>query len=140
MTLIRRLTTWIYDQSIWLGPLWILLILYLSTHPLDNAPDIDVPGFDKLVHMTMYFVLTVFLYSFTQRQKRRALTPGRSWIYAIVLSVGYGGMLELVQEFLTKYRQGDWFDFLANLAGAFLAWLIYKLLVQPLKNPAGALK
>ena len=131
MILLRRITTWVYDKSFWLGPLWLALILYLSTSPLNEAPTINIPGFDKVVHLSLYMVLTIFLYSLFQRQQRWIIRPGQSWLAAGLCSTGYGGALELVQEFLARYREGDWFDFLANMAGAFLAWLVYKLLVQP---------
>ena len=49
---------------------------------------------------------------------------------AIVISIAYGGLTELMQEYLVPSRTGDWVDFLADgigtLLGATIFYLFYK--------------
>jgi VanZ family protein len=128
-----RLVGWIYNQSFWLGPAWIISILYLSVSPLKQAPQIEIPGIDKLVHVGMYLWLTIFLYSLLQKQGVWSFGKKRSWLLAIVFSIAYGGMLEVVQEVFTQFRSGDWLDFLSNSLGALMAWGIYVVILKPVK-------
>ena len=56
--------------------------------------------------------------------KRKAI------LLAIVISIAYGGLTELMQEYLVPSRTGDWVDFLADgigtLLGATIFYLFYR--------------
>ena len=41
------------------------------------------------------------------------------------------GVIELLQEYCTTYRGGDWFDFLANISGVTLATLFSYFVLRP---------
>ena len=49
---------------------------------------------------------------------------------AAIISIFYGGLTELMQEFLVPTRTGDWFDFLADIIGTLLGisvfWFFFK--------------
>ena len=49
---------------------------------------------------------------------------------AAIISIFYGGLTELMQEFLVPTRTGDWFDFLADILGTLLGisvfWFFFK--------------
>ncbi len=51
----------------------------------------------------------------------------RAILLAILISFAYGGVTELMQEFLVPSRTGDWFDFLADGIGTCLGGLIFYL-------------
>ena len=41
--------------------------------------------------------------------------------------ISYGGLLEIMQATVFSQRSGDWYDFIANTFGCFLAlWLFRK--------------
>ena len=72
---------------------------------------------DKLSHLLVYMVLFWLL----------VLAYGKQWS---LLALGgfltlFGGGIELAQSF-KGYRQAEWFDLLANVAGIVLAILCYK--------------
>ena len=99
-------------------------IVVLSTIPIpENPPLGDVPLMDKWVHMVMYGGL-VFVMWVDQvvRGKREFswMVRGIMLLYAIVL----GGLMELVQAYLTTCRSGDWIDFEADAIGAALGVLL----------------
>jgi len=48
-------------------------------------------------------------------------------ILALVISIAYGGLTELIQEYLIKSRTGDWIDFLADTIGTGLGVLVFYL-------------
>lgn len=97
-----------------------LIIFYLSCLIKPSyLPTIEVEFFipiDKIVHFCMYFGLAFVIalnYIFVNKGKIVIL---RLIIFAIMLPIIYGGIIELLQE---RYfdRDGDWFDFLANAIG-----------------------
>ena len=99
-------------------------IVVLSTIPIpENPPLGDVPLMDKWVHMVMYGGL-VFVMWVDQvvRGKREFswMVRGIMLLYAIAL----GGLMELVQAYLTTCRSGDWIDFEADAIGAALGVLL----------------
>ena len=51
-------------------------------------------------------------------------------LLAAIISIAYGGITELMQEFLVPTRTGDWFDFLSDtfgtLVGLTVFWLFFK--------------
>ena len=46
------------------------------------------------------------------------------WVGAVVCPILFSGAIELLQEYATTHRSGDWLDFAANAAGVVLAALI----------------
>ncbi len=87
---------------------------------MKNMPTIQVPGKDKSVHFLFYFVLTL-LWNFALQRKFK----NDSLKYIIVIFVIiYGIIIEVLQGTLTKYRQPDLYDAIANLGGALVALII----------------
>ncbi len=71
---------------------------------------------DKFWHTMMYVGLALVLTGGLIADDRR------SWGYAViswVVSMGYGGLMELLQEWCTISRRGDWYDWYADMLGAF---------------------
>ena len=54
------------------------------------------------------------------------------WIGALVCPILFSGCIELLQEYCTDYRGGEWADFAANSLGAITASLIAYFLIRPL--------
>lgn len=46
----------------------------------------------------------------------------------VLLPIVMSGVIELVQEYMTTYRSGDWADFAANSTGVLLALGVLKVL------------
>lgn len=101
-----------------------MAIVVLSTIPIpENPPLGDVPLIDKWVHMVMYAGLVFVMWvDHVVRNKRAFLWMpcGVMLIYAVAL----GGLMELVQTYLTTCRSGDWIDFEADVIGAVLGVLL----------------
>ena len=95
-------------------------IVVLSTIPIpENPPLGDVPLIDKWVHMLMYAGLAFVMWVDHVVRNKRVYSwkvCGCILIYAIAL----GGLMELVQAYLTTCRSGDWIDFEADAIGTVL--------------------
>lgn len=96
----------------------------------------EIPNLDKLVHICMYFGMSGMLWLEFLRAHRRDNTPmWHAWLGAFLCPVLFSGSVELMQEYCTTYRGGDWLDFAANSTGAILASLVAYYGVRPrMKN------
>lgn len=85
-----------------------------------------VPSFDKFIHASAYFLLTLsWLLAFNKNLKQ-----SKSNIFAIILVVVYGIVIEVLQGILTNNRQPELFDLLANLVGIISAYLFLTIIFQ----------
>ena len=99
---------------------WTIAITIASLVSLSNMPRVNVLGKDKTVHFLFYFVLTLtWNFALQKKYKNWALK------YIIVFVViGYGIVIEVLQEVLTKTRQADLYDVIANSAGTLVALIV----------------
>ena len=99
---------------------WTIAITIASLVSLSNMPRVNVLGKDKTVHFLFYFVLTLtWNFALQKKYKNWALK------YIIVFVViGYGIVIEALQEVLTKTRQADLYDVIANSAGTLVALIV----------------
>ena len=109
-------------------------IVVLSTIPIpENPPLGDVPLMDKWVHMVMYGGLVVVMWmDHVVRNKRTFSWAAR--IIMLLYAIALGGVMELVQAYLTTCRSGDWIDFEADAVGALLGKLLCAGLNWKLKS------
>ncbi|MBR1412877.1 MAG: VanZ family protein [Prevotella sp.] len=104
--------------------LCILLIWTLSLLPFfPETPLDDVAFIDKWTHLVMYggtccVIWWEYLHSHQKANYNRLFLF--AWLAPILMS----GLLELLQEYCTTTRSGEWIDLLANTTGVTLAALI----------------
>ncbi|MDO4162858.1 MAG: hypothetical protein Q4D56_00520 [Bacteroides sp.] len=104
----------------------IATVIYLSFFRPPSTDLDSVPGIDKVVHICMYLGMSGMLWlEFLRAHRKEEKIPfGHAWIGAFLCPVLFSGAIELLQEYCTTYRGGDWLDFAANSTGALLASLI----------------
>ncbi|MCB0537436.1 MAG: VanZ family protein [Chitinophagales bacterium] len=97
----------------------LVAIMYVSLLPKIELPKTNIFQADKIVHFSMYFILSVALFKgFFNVNLKKSLT------FACVLSFLYGFIVEILQYSLTSTRMFDVFDIFANGMGAIFAYLI----------------
>ena len=99
----------------------ILTVIYLSFFKPPKTDLSEIPNLDKLVHICMYFGMSGMLWLEFLRAHRRDNAPlWHAWVGAFLCPILFSGCVELLQEYCTTYRGGDWLDFAANSTGATL--------------------
>lgn len=107
-----------------LSILCIILIWILSFVPFfPETPFDEVMFIDKWTHLVMYggtcsMIWIEYLLRHTILNKKKLFCW--AWLAPIVMS----GVIELLQEYATTTRSGEWFDFAANSTGVTLAALL----------------
>lgn len=96
-----------------------------------SAPTVPhLPQADKWAHALMYAVLAVA--AFVDWRPR---WPSKGAVaFLLLLPPVYGGAMELLQEFCTVLRSGDWFDLLADTLGGWLALACCALATKMVKR------
>ena len=94
----------------------ILTVIYLSFFKPPKTDLDEIPNLDKLVHVCMYFGMSGMLWLEFLRAHRRDNAPiWHAWVGAFLCPILFSGCVELLQEYCTTYRGGDWLDFAANI-------------------------
>ncbi|MDP3446315.1 MAG: VanZ family protein [Ignavibacteria bacterium] len=114
----------------WLGIIWGLIILLLTGLPGTYFPTVttfwDWASPDKIVHLFIFGVFT-FLVLYGNRTQYFGSKKRFTIVLAALTGIAYGGITELLQYYLFVGRDGNIFDFLANVAGCFSGIGIFML-------------
>lgn len=99
---------------------WTGVILFLSLENAKNIPVINIAYLDKVIHAVFHFVFTILWFLYL---KKKFINTNNVHLlfFTLIGSFVLGIVIELLQQSYTTTRNGDVFDILANLFGAFLA-------------------
>lgn len=100
-----------------------IAIIVLSVIPIkERTPLDDVPFIDKWTHCVMYAGLAFAMWLDMKGYRRHLSTTAYCLVW--LLPTLLGGLLELVQKYLTTCRSGEWMDFVADTVGALIATVV----------------
>lgn len=110
--------------------IWAIIILILSGlsgDAVDKISFINIPHFDKIVHAGIYFILcSIIIYESGFLKSKYSFSA----LFTILLiSISYGILMEIMQEYVFIKRSNDIFDVIANSTGtvfSIFAFIIYK--------------
>lgn len=109
----------------------VLAVIYLSFFRPPSLEVLSISGIDKLAHVCMYGGLSGMLWLEYLRNHRDGMVRWHAWLGAVFCPIAMSGLIELLQEYCTTYRGGEWQDFLANTVGVALATLIAWFMIRP---------
>lgn len=100
-------------------PIWTALILYLTLVPGKFLVKTPLFSYDKFGHMLVFIVWTT-LYWFVLDSSKN-LTQKQVYLRSTMVSVAFGGIIEILQLLLPIYRSAEFYDFVADVSGTFIA-------------------
>ena len=109
-----------YQRLTILWALFIFIMCSVSFGGISNSP-MFFPGFDKLVHCGLFFVLVVFWSNGIIRQQNIKHLSYKSAAVILVWCLVYGGVIEILQLTVFTWRSGEWDDLFADTVGIFMA-------------------
>jgi len=102
----------------------------LSGYPGNKIPEAPFLNFDKLVHVAIYFILSVALcFAFLFKEKE-PIQQANFRIWIICFGIFYGGFMEILQHFIFINRSGSWYDFFANTIGSTIGVFFYPFVIK----------
>ena len=87
----------------------------------------------------MYFVFALVLIHDSQHYSKIRLNHRQIILISVLIVIGWGGFLEILQRIPSIHRNSDFLDFLTNTAGAVVASLLYRIF-EPLLNKINNIK
>jgi VanZ family protein len=114
---------------------WALVVLVLCNIKMpvnEHTAGFFFTGFDKLVHLGFFYVLTVLLFygkiKYQHNYSFRLLT-----IFKIIfISAFFGAAIELLQWKVFTYRSAEWWDFACDMIGTLMG--VFSYIVLHLSN------
>jgi VanZ family protein len=103
-------------------------------NPPEIVGDLPVDNFDKIVHFLMFFALSGVVFFENTGYFRRRISLVRIFFGSFLYPTLFSGLIELMQEFFSSARTGDWIDFLFDGMGAFFGILICFFINRKLKS------
>jgi VanZ family protein len=103
-----------------LWALFIFIICSVSFGDVGKYP-LFFPGFDKLTHCGLFFVLVVFWSNGLLWQQNVKHLSYKSAAIILFFAILYGGLIELLQLTVFTWRSCEWPDFFSDTLGACMA-------------------
>lgn len=103
----------------WPAALWaifIFVICNISLGKVGGSP-LFFEGFDKFTHCGLFFVMTVLYCSGYLRKYNLTYLSAVKAIIITGAIILYGGVIEILQEYIFTWRSGDWTDLFADTVG-----------------------
>jgi VanZ family protein len=97
--------------------------------PGDQIPELTFLQWlkpDKIVHLILFGVFSYLLIRGFNLQKSFSLLNKNAVALALIISIAYGGLVEILQSTIFIHRSGDMRDAIANALGAFIGYWLYK--------------
>jgi len=122
---------------------WTVCILILCTMKMPDtggSSGIFFVGFDKMVHLGFFFVLTILLfYGKIKSQLNYSFSIGT--IFKIIFfTFIIGASIELIQLKFFDYRSAEWWDLGADMIGVFMGVFSYIILHRSNYNEKARVK
>lgn len=117
-----------FIKQYWKSLFVVCVIFYLSilrVPAVHNLP--RIPFADKVVHFLMYCVLT-WIACRDMNRHQPTFPYSRCLLFALLLPISYGGLIEWLQGSYFPPRTTDVADFLANSVGSITAFIVFIIL------------
>lgn len=112
----------------YLAILWAIFVVIMCDIPLSDTGGLGITffeGFDKFVHTGFFFVLTVLLFYGKIQQQVSYSYRGITLVKIMIITVGLGGLIELLQLYIFTFRSAEWWDLFADIVGVGMGMFSY---------------
>lgn len=117
---------------------WAIIMLVLMFIPSEDLPDTNqfalFYGFDKVVHLGIFFVLTVLLYWESSLKSNWKANKLVTISKVMISTISFGVFTEMGQQYFTNSRAGDKWDLFADITGICMGTFAYILLYRKNRN------
>ena len=117
--MLKHMRAWLRGKIFLIAIIITLSLILLSLVKIP-AHNLGVSHLDKWQHCFAYFVLSIsWLLVFYKKKKK---------LLVIICCILLGVIIEILQNRLTSYRTGDYYDVIANSFGVLLGLLVFNKL------------
>jgi glycopeptide antibiotics resistance protein len=116
-------------RYVWPALAWAVVILILCGFPGEKLPKLTFLQWlkpDKIAHLVLFGIQSYLLMRGFEKQNEYSFLMKNAVLSAIVLSVLFGCLVEVMQDTVFIQRSGDIRDAIANSLGALAGWWFYR--------------
>ena len=129
----RKISTKVFIFSFWPSFVWASIILVLSLFSGEKVNQLSIFKIqyaDKIAHFGMYFIFSyLIMYGFKNFYLNDIVKHRiQAYIFALFISILFGGLMEILQMYLNLARSPEFNDFVADSVGTLLALLLFEFL------------
>lgn len=106
-------------KFLFLAITWTVFVAVASLVSFNSVPKVKVVGSDKVVHFLFYLVFVIF-WSLAKKQSYFKINYS---LLIVIIAIVFGIIIEILQGVLTKTRQADFYDVVANSLGAIVGYV-----------------
>lgn len=110
--------------------IWLITIAVLSGYPGNKIPKSPFLNFDKLVHVGIYFVLSATLCYWQNKSNANECKSFKISLLVVLFGIFYGGLMEILQEYIFINRSSNWYDFFSNTVGTILGVVLFPFVLK----------
>jgi VanZ family protein len=105
----------------------------MDTAPV--MPELPMSNLDKLAHLLMFLTLSGSVFFDNTAYFKQRITKRRIILGSFLFPLLFSGLIEIIQEYFSSVRSGDWMDFLFDGIGTLIGILICFSINSKLKFP-----
>ncbi|MBQ0006435.1 MAG: VanZ family protein [Alistipes sp.] len=123
-----------------LFPIYLLSVCLLCFANLAFPQEMDIPKFilgipvDKIVHFTMFLPYPILAIPFFNLSKMKDTLKFRICTTVFFAGIVFAAITELIQKYLLIDRNGDIWDFAADIFGMSAGLLLFLIIYPPLSR------
>jgi VanZ family protein len=125
-------------KRLWAPVVWALIILLLTGAPGTYFPRVETfwewLSPDKLVHVIIFGIQTLLILLAFKKQYIISRQRLIYYTFVFVITTLFALLTEILQTYLFIGRDGNIYDFIANVAGVIIGFMAYFLLNYKKKN------
>lgn len=108
--------------------IWSIIILLATLTPGEQLPKTpDVIGFDKLIHVGLFLILTFLWNRVGNKEKYLEIVKKKIITNYLVFGIVFAILVEYLQKYVPN-RSFDYWDMIANLSGGTIGTICFYIL------------
>jgi len=128
LSLENNISTRLFLKSNYKGILLTLVVAFLCLYPFQSDKQSTIPHFDKIIHVTLFLVLSYFWMHGLSAQNQFKKVQEKAVLITVVSAIIYGVLIEVLQEVMHLGRSFDIWDIAADVVGVVFASSFHRVI------------
>lgn len=119
-------STTLFLKSNYSGILFTLVVAFLCLYPFESQKESTIPHFDKVIHVTLFLILSYFWMRGLSKQDQFKKVQQRAVLIVVISTTTYGVLIEVLQEVMHLGRIFDVWDIAADTVGVVFGFGLFR--------------
>jgi VanZ family protein len=120
-------STTLFLKSNYKGIVLTLVVAFLCLYPFQSQKESTIPHFDKVIHVTLFLVLSYFWMRGLSAQNQFKKVQAKAVLITVIATITYGVLIEVLQEVMHLGRSFDALDIVADSVGVMFGFGVFRV-------------